>query len=266
MPPESNGPDVKMPDTGALNDFLDGADTEPVVEDVENKGTGLRADEPDDLPAGDTFDRKYVEKLRRENASYRERAKKYESAFEGYEDGAIDEWKTLITNFKADPASTARQMAELAENVLTQFGMLDEDEKQEVLDEANSNLDPGDKPLTRRELEQFYTERQNEQQLESMVKGIEDEARDLGYNLNSREYKILLMTAQEIPSGDLKEAHQLILADRQRAVDEYVAEKSKGAGRTLPNNGIVGVPDGGKDIKTFADSKAALMNFLDANK
>lgn len=266
MPPESNGPDVKMPDTGALKDFLDGADTEPVVEDVEDEGTGLRADEPDDLPAGDTFDRKYVEKLRRENASYRERAKKYESAFEGYEDGAIDEWKTLITNFKADPASTARQMAELAESVLTQFGMLDEDEKQEVLDEANANLDPAEKPLTRRELEQFYSERQQEQQMESMVKGIEDEARDLGYNLNSREYKILLMTAQEIPSGDLKEAHQLILADRQRAVDEYVAEKSKGAGRTLPNNGIVGVPDGAKDIKTFADSKAALMNFLDANK
>ncbi len=262
----SDGPDVRLPNVGELASFLDGADApvDEVVDDIQDD-TPLKDVEPEELPAGDTFDRKYVEKLRRENASYRERAKKYSDAFEGYEDGAVDEWKQLITNFKADPASAAQQMAQLAESVLTQYGMLDEDEQQEVLDDANSNLDPGEKPLTRNELEQFFAQKQNEQQMDTMVKGIEHEAQELGYDLKSREYKLLLMTAQEIPSGDLKEAHELLQSDRQKAIDEYVAGKEKGAGRTVPAGNIVGVPDGAKGIKDFKDAKAALTQFLDAN-
>jgi hypothetical protein len=264
MPPEGNGPDVKLPSSGDLAGYLDGSDAP--VDEVEDDGAPLKDVELDELPAGDSFDRKYVEKLRRENASYRERAKKFETAFEGYEDGAVEEWKSLISGFKSDPAAAAQYMADLSANVLQQFNQLPEDKKQEVLDDANAHLDADEKPLTRRELEQFYAQKQEEQELSGMVQDIEYEATELGYNLKSREYKLLLMTAQEIPSGDLKEAHNILMADRQRAIDEYVTSKGKDAGRKVPVGNLVGVPDTSNQIKSFKDAKTALEQFLDANK
>lgn len=261
MADSPNGPSIHLPNAGELSSFLDGTDQESAVDTaaladaaVESEGSA----EESEPSYQETFDRKYVEKLRRENAGYRERAKKFESVFEGYEEGAVDEWRDLITNFKSDPKSVAERMKDLSAQILEQFS------PQEQAEIAEAVADGEDMPLTRNEFNKLMAEREQQWELDSMVADIETEARDLGYNLKSREYKVLLMTAKELPSGSIQEAHEMLLAERQKYIDEAVAAMEKEAGRTLPSN-TVGVPDGSKSIKDFKDAKAALSNYLDSN-
>lgn len=263
MPPETNGPNIQLPGADALNQFMDGTDQDSAVESfagAENAAEEFEDTEETPEPPSyqETFDRKYVEKLRRENANYRDRAKQAESVWEGYEEGAVDEWKQMISNFRSDPKSVAEQWQQLSEQVLKQFTPAEQAEIAEAVKDGE------DMPLTRHEFDQLMSQREQQWELESLVQDIEVEARDLGYNLKSREYKILLMTAQELPSGSIQEAHELLEAEKQRIVDAYVAEQEKGAGRVLPVN-KVGVPDQTKGIKDFKDAKAALSNYLDAN-
>lgn len=257
-----NGPDVSLPSMEGLKDFLEDApdSSETPVEEIEVEHDPAPVDaEEDELPKGDTFDRKYVEKLRRESASYRERAKKFESMFEGYEDGAVDEWRTMISTFKSDPKSVAEQWQDLSQKVLSQFTPQEQDAIEEALNDE-------DQPLTMKQLQEILTQREQEQEMESMVRGIEQEAQDLGYNIKSREYKILLMTAQELPSGSLEEAHQLLEAEKQREFDKRIADLEKAGGGYIRPSDKVGVASQEKEIKTMADAKAALTNFLDSNR
>ncbi len=263
MAAEANGPNIHLPNVSELDSFLDSTDqssavdtaalTEKAAQEEEITET---AEEPE--PQGDVFDRKYVEKLRRENASYRERAKKYESVFEGYEDQAVDEWKSLITGFKNDPRSVAEQMKELADQVLGQFTPAEQEQIKEAVQDGE------EVPLTRAEFDKLIKERENQWEMESLVRDIETEATELGYNLKSREYKILLMTAQELPSGSIKEAHALLEGEKQRAIDEAIAALEKEAGGYKRPSSMVGVPSGEKPIKSMKDAKEALDQFLTA--
>lgn len=259
--PETNGPDIHLPDSGALKDFLDGTDQSDAVDTMSQASQEPEGDDETPEPPSyqETFDRKYVEKLRRENATYRERAKQAESVWEGYEEGAVNEWKQMISTYKQDPKTVAEQWKQLSETVLQQFT------PQEQAEIAEAVADGEDMPLTRTQFEQLMSQREQQWELDSLVADIEHEAQDLGYNLKSREYKILLMTAQELPSGSIQEAHELLEAEKQRVVDAYVAEMEKGAGRRVPSGNSVGVPSTEKSIKDFKDAKAALSNYLDAN-
>lgn len=263
MPSEDNGPNVSLPSAGDLKDFLDGAEpvVEPVVQEQEDTLPlkDVRVDEePDEMPAGDSFDRKYVEKLRRESASYRERAKKYEQVFEGYEDGAVDEWKTMISSFRQDPKGVAEQMRDLSAQILDQFTPAEQAEIVEAVQDE-------EKPLTMSQLQSILDQRQQETELSSLVADIEGEARELGYNLKSREYKILLMTAQELPSGSIQEAHELLESEKQREFDKRIGDLEKAGGGYRRPSDLVGVPSNEKSIKDFKQAKEALGAFLDAN-
>src|ERR1700746_1688123 len=110
MPPERNGPSINRPNAGEQAGFLGGADDNQPTEQYDDAPLkDVDVSEPEPLPAGDTFDRKDVEKLRRESAFSGERAKKFETMFEGYEPGAVDEWGQMISTFKQDPKSVAEQ-------------------------------------------------------------------------------------------------------------------------------------------------------------
>lgn len=270
MATQNEGPELHLPNAGDLAGFLDGQNEGSVeTPDTTDASDGLLKDvrvddegyveQEEELPAGDTFDRKYVEKLRRESAAYRERAKKYESVFEGYEEGAVDEWRDMITNFKQDPKAVAEQWKDLSDKIIQQFSPAEQEQITEALNDE-------EQPLTMSQLQTILDQRQQDQQLDSMVADIESEARELGYNLKSREYKILLMTAQELPSGDIKEAHALIQSEYQREFDRRIAELEKQGGGYRPPVAKNGAPSNERAIKDFSDAKAALTNFLDANK
>lgn len=264
MPPD--GPDISMPNVNDLAGFLDGQDGTDQQDAVDTFAQAEQAvedtdDTPEPEPQGDTFDRKYVEKLRRENASYRERAKKWENVFEGYEEGAVEEWKQMISTFKGDPKSVAEQWAQLSETILAQFTPQEQAEIHEAMQDAGNT----DTPLTMSQLQEVLAQKEQEWELNGMVEEIESEARELGYNLKSRDYKILLMTAQELPSGSIAEAHALLEGERQRYFDERIAELEKQGGGYRAPSSKVGVPSTEKNIKDFKDAKAALSNYLDAN-
>jgi hypothetical protein len=260
--PEDNGPNIQLPNSGDLANFLDGTDQQDAVDTAvlaEHEAPEDTDETPEPPSYQETFDRKYVEKLRRENATYRERAKQAESVWEGYEEGAVNEWKQMISTYKQDPKSVAEQWKDLADTVLQQFT------PQEQAEIAEAVADGEDMPLTRKEFESLLAQREQQWELNSMVQDIEQEAQELGYNLKSREYKVLLMTAQEIPSGSIQEAHEMLQAERQRIIDAYVADMEKGAGRVVPSGNTVGVPDTTKQIKDFKQAKEALSNFLDGS-
>lgn len=263
--PDENGPSMSLPSAGDLKNFLDGTDQTDALDTMSQASQEPENDEPlapeateEPEPQGDVFDRKYVEKLRRENASYRERAKKYESVFEGYEEGAVEEWKSMISTFRQDPKSVAEQMKSLGEQILEQFTPAEQEEIQEALADE-------EQPLTMSQLQQILDQRQHENELNDMVADIEREARDLGYNLKSREYKILLMTAQELPSGSIQEAHELLESERQRYFDSRIEELEKQGGGYKKPSSMVGVPSNEKKITDFKQAKEALGAYLDAN-
>lgn len=260
MAAEDNGPSIHLPNAGELSNFLEGTDQGDALDTA--VAADNAANEPEETtepePQGDTFDRKYVEKLRRENASYRERAKKYESVFEGYEDQAVEEWKHLISGFKNDPKTVAEQMKELADQVLGQYT---EEEKEQI---AEAVQDGEQVPLTRAEFDKLMKERESQWEMDSLVKDIEQEATALGYNLKSREYKVLLMTAQDLPSGSIQEAHEMLLAERQKYIDAEIERLEKEAGGYRRPSSTVGVPSGETPIKDFKGAKDALDQFLTA--
>lgn len=197
----------------------------------------------------DMFPRDYVEKLRRESAGYRERAKQaeqYEQYFGGYDDSDRQVWFGLAQTMQSDPRAAAEYMKQISDGILNDY--------QEQVPQAQQN--PGNPNYVT--MEQFQQWQQNSA-LESEVAGIEREATAMGYNTNSAEYIQLLWTAQHQTNGDLNAAHEAINGERQRIIDEYLATKSQDASRMPQTPGASGASPGGqRELKTWADAQAAL--------
>lgn len=198
-------------------------------------------------PEPDTFDRQYVEKLRRESAGYRDKLRSYEeqySVFDGYDDEERAVWKDLASTWKQDPRAAAEAMNQIAQSVL----------EQKMAEAAEA-----EEPLTRGEFQRMQAEAKAEAQRQADVGRVEHEARELGYDLSSRAYRVLLLTASELPSGDLAEAHAMLEADRQRDRDEYKAQLMRDAEQSpMPPAGNGSSPSGERQLKSWADAEAAM--------
>lgn len=212
------------------------------------------ADE-DNLPEGDTFKREYVEKLRRESASYRERAKKYQEAFDGYEDEAVGEWLRLAQSLRNDPKGTAEELAQLVEQINNAYS--EQESKNQELD-AERQVAEGEY-LSRAEVERMFAEREQKADTERRIAQIELDAQNLGYKLGSEEYDELLWTASKLQSGSIKDAHEK-LESRNQAIYDRMIEKMNGKDYKVP----AGVTPPGEDrkIKTFEEANAALDAWL----
>lgn len=217
------------------------------------------------LPEGETFPREYVEKLRRESASYRERAKKYNDVFEGYEPEAVDEWLSLATSLKSDPKAAAERFAELAEAIRGQFA--DPDGAAADAAVADAGLAPAEaaadaeKPLTRAEVDAILAERDRKAELDRRVAQIEIDARSLGYEPRTEGYDELLYIASTLPSGSIQEAHAKVQARKQAVIDAYVASLGQKPAPVVPNpNG--GPASGEVKLRTFEEANSALDAWL----
>lgn len=82
------------------------ANTEPQVQET-NEPT-----QPQEEPV-ETFDREYVEKLRKENATYRTKAKKAEEAAEAAKKAAEREKLDEVERLKAEKADADKRLAEI---------------------------------------------------------------------------------------------------------------------------------------------------------
>lgn len=201
----------------------------------------------------DQFDRKYVERLRREAASYRDRAKKYQTVFDGYEEEAVNEWLQLASTLKEDPKTAAARFAELAEAINKQY----EEPEPEVVDGAHVE---GEKPLTKAEFEKLWAEKQYEVDINQRVVRIESDAKELGYEPKSDRYDYLLWKAARLPSGSVQEAHEHILREEQAIFDRRVQEMGGKPNPVVPAGGVA--PSGERQLKTFAEANEALDAWL----
>lgn len=207
---------------------------------------------PEPSAEADTFDRAYVEKLRRESAGYRDRAKKYNDVFEGYEEDAVEEWLTLATTLKSDPKTAAARFQELAEAINAQY--------QEEAAAAEVAAVEGDAPLTRKELEAFWAAKQAESEQAMLVKKIELDAKELGYEKGSDDYELLLFEASRLPNGSIQAAHEKIEARNKAILDAHLAKLGMQPNPKVPVQGAA--PSGERQIKTFEEANAALDAWL----
>lgn len=249
-------------DEAALEAFLasDGQ-PEPANEATEQAVESQVAETPepqveDTIPEGDKFDRTYVEKLRRESASYRERAKRYQEAFDGYEDGQVEAWLGLAKQLREDPQATAAELQALAEQINAAYAS-----EQAKLESQEVEQDQAEQQyLSKADVERMFRDREEKADLERRVAKIESDARELGYEPGSEQYDELLWFASRTKQGSIQEAHAQIQA-RDQAIYDRMIEKMGGKGYKVPE-GTTPINDTDRKLKTFEDANDALEAWL----
>lgn len=170
----------------------------------------------------DTFDRAYVEELRREAAGYRTRAKAYDEAFEGYDDETREAFLEYARLSYAAQNGDAEAIAQLQE-------FMGEEEPE---DPAMPAIDPVEaaRIAAREETERVLSEREQRAAQAEAVSNVQAAARDLGYDLTSADYVLLMRFANDpevIALDDpMAEAHNRVQAYHQSIVEQHLATKS----------------------------------------
>ena len=231
--------------------------TEPVQQDT------VPIDEQP-LPETETFDRAYVEKLREEAASRRVALRGYEEAFGAFDEEDRNFLLGMVRQLSEDPTTAAQQMRALADALLEEYGA-GATEAADALNQHADQLDEGDddRPITRRELMELIEVQRQQAEEERLIAEINSEARQLGYQEGSRDYMLLLWTAMNETQGDLKRADERIKADRERIIQEYLAQKESQAS-SVPRLSQGTVPSGEERITDFSQAREALKARLGA--
>lgn len=214
------------------------------------------------------FDRAYVEDLRGQAADYRTKYAPFRDAFDGYTEEERQEWLSLVADFSRDPVATAQRMREIAEAVApSPFEPI----TQTPIPEPTPTPEEQDRPLTVREFQAMQAEAQRQaqaeaqaQQQESSVRGIYQEAEQLGYKPGTKEIVDLFWIARNQTGGDLKAAHAQMIQQEQQVVARYLESKGYDTTNTpIPvSRGVA--PSGETEIKDFGSAKESLLRRLEA--
>jgi hypothetical protein len=256
--------DFRMEGDGAAAPAADGAGAPPADPPAAPPAADGGESDPFDNPAADSFPRAYVEKLRQEAAERRTALKKYEDTFSPYSEPERDVWNQLISITAQDPAKGAEMMLDLHHRLMGTGDYADEGpDPTATLGDGKSKLDDDlDKPMTKKELEEYLQEQARKADEETRVKAVTDEAVSLGYKPGTHQYVALLRRALDDHNGDLKAAHAAFEADKQKVIDEFIAQqaalgnsypKLSGAGGAPPADPTGGAP------KDFKAAKASLQ-------
>lgn len=238
---------------GDLNPTGEAAAAPAETPAVETPAAEVEHTIPEPTAEQDSFDRAYVEKLRRESAGYRERAKRYNDVFDGYEEDAVNEWLELASTLKNDPRAAAERFQTIAQAIL--------EAQEEVAPEAPVDHAAQDAPLTRAEFEALMAEREQQAALKARTIQIEVDAKSLGYEKGTEDYDELLFVASRLPNGSIQDAHAKITAKRQAVIDRYVASLAAKPAPTVPDPN--GAPASGeRKIRSFDEANTALDAWL----
>lgn len=204
---------------------------------------------PEATPNDDVFPREYVEKLRKENSTYRTRAKEFDDVFDGLDAEDKDWFLKTISTYKDQPLAAAQLMNQVGN---------------ELLRRAN---DESDNPeyVTPEQMQSFFDAQRAKVEEEAAVAAIEAQAKELGYAVDSWQYKALLGVAMSDPDSDVQKAHETLQEWRNSAVPEYIAAKAADA-QSVPTAPAAGtVPSGEQPApKTFEQARAAARERLNA--
>jgi hypothetical protein len=207
----------------------------------------------------ETFDRKYVQKLRDEAASHRTKAKNYEQAFDGWDESDQQVWLETVQLARLDPKAGADRLRQITD--LLAGGATPEEAAAEVDAKAEGD---DEKPefLTKAEVDKLLKERDDNAEVERRVQAIEAKAGALGYEKDSPSHTQLLVLARDVYKGDLDKAHEAIQAERQKVIDSYLAEKAKDADAHVPVGRGAAPASDVKKIDGFKASRSSLESRL----
>lgn len=208
----------------------------------------------------ETFDREYVEKLRKENAQWRTRARDYEDTFGELDDEIRNGWLELIrTANSGDPE--AMQMLGQA------LGFVGDEEPQPTGDFLTREEAAR---IAREQAEAVWAQGSAEQQQQQAVRDVETQAKSLGYDNGTPEYIELLYFANSIDPESLNPGENLLEAAdrqvkeyRQQQYDAWIASKEEEARNTpsAPNgNGVA--PQISQAPKTWEEARNSLHERL----
>ena len=207
-----------------------------------------------DLPDDQVFSRGYVEKLRKQGQTYREQAQthaeqlaEYDSVYGQYESEDRQAWFEMATRWAEDPRSGAEMMQRIADQVLND-GKTPEEATEAVIAEDRINAEASDAgvALTPEQIQALVDERFAAQQAERMqqeaIDGVFSEIKAAGFDPHSRDGHSILWTANNETKGDIAAAIEIVKADKQKIIDDYVAAKSSPSARTAPSDGMLASP------------------------
>lgn len=223
--------------------------------------TPAEGGDPFDDESVQTFDRAYVEKLRREAAQNRTRAKsaeRFEAAFEGYSDEEVGVLLDLTAGL-ANPdrrVEAATQLQRIGQAVLAEGGTRQDAE--EAMQAAAAGQ-PEEQVLTVAEYERLRAEEARDREAAIAVEKIESEALELGYapeNPDTPLFWHFAVSSKDHP-GDLQEAHKAVQAYRQAIIDGYIAE-ARSKNSRFPALATTGAtPASGESAEAPKDFKSA---------
>lgn len=253
----------------------EGAEGSEGSEGAEGEGAEGGEADPFEDANKDTFDRKYVEKLRDSDAKSRIRAKEAEAKAEKFSTvfGDLDEATTegllgLVAALKSgDPAAVP-----VLESILAD---LTPEQKEELEDALEEGQTPQFK--TQEELDAYLEERDAKKEVERTSQeqflAMKTEVENLGYSLDETkpdaDTSLLFFFLGQQPKDkapDIKAAHELVVARDNAKIQAYkdsVNEKNSRFARIATAGATPQGADGGKKPKSREAASKAALEFLE---
>lgn len=233
--------------------------------------------DPFDDAKVETFDRKYVENLRAENAKHRTRASKFEQTFDGWPEEAVEGMLGLAKAIETGDTSAVPVL----QNLLSQLSPEEAAAVVEAIASDVSTTTDATKFMTPEQVEEYIAEREQQKEADRQAAAADQKALDtlkveiegLGYNLNepNPEASLLFHFANLQPGDgpkDFKAAHEAVEAMFQKRIDDYVGRvtgRNSKFARSAATTGLTpaGVDGGKKNLGlSNGGSRKAMEAFL----
>lgn len=249
----------------------------PVVDETKpsTQAAAGASNADDGVGLNDEATKSELRRARDEAAAHRVKLRKFEEAFEGYEDADVEKALTMYRNLLKDPKSARKDFKQTLKNLeayLTEQGEElddDDDDTPPAKGAKKPKVDDDDRPLSRKEMLKLLEERDEKKATDQAVKDIISQTVALGYKEGSWQYQAVLYIANKDPNakGDVKKAHEIfqeeIKANKKAGVDEYLESIGKPRHPPVSSGGKGGAPAGEPPAKKF-DAKASALARLTA--
>lgn len=260
------------PEATPVADPTPAAETPPVnpLETPAPAATPEIDSDPFDNEQVQQFDRKYVEKIRKEAADRRTATKKYEDAYAGYTPEEQAVWFTLQQELVNSPKTAAAKFQQIANEILGSTP--------EATPPVADPEPPAEEPkfLTQADFEAALTQREakatEEREVAEATNKVVAEAEGLGYKqpnaadaseAEKSAWRELMFLARYEADGDLAKAHGIREARSKAAVEAYLAEKA-GQGGIPVSKGAGDTPSQTAPVTSFSGASDALRARLAA--
>lgn len=194
--------------------------------------------DPFDDASKTTFDRPYVEKLRKEAAERRVALKPFEEAFQGYSEEDRQTWFRIQQQVLADPEAGAQTLEDVAKYL--REGMKPKDAADAAGVEPAEGEAPEEKPMTKADVQKYFEDQKREAEIDAASARIEAEAKAAGYEPGTTKYKLLLTRAMDM-NFDLSGAIEAEKAEHQAVIDSFVQAKIAAGEKWLTTSGTAGL-------------------------